>query len=90
MFYIYAISSISRNYIYIGLTSNIEERIRRHNKGYEKTTKPFVPFKLIYFECKPTRQEAREREKFRKKSYNRKKLKQMAKNKCQLPLKPNC
>ena len=49
-FYVYAISSISRNYIYVGLTSNVEERIKRHNLGYEQTTKPYKPFLLIYSE----------------------------------------
>jgi len=41
MFWVYAISSLNRNYIYVGLTSDLESRIARHNKGYEKTTKPY-------------------------------------------------
>lgn len=31
---VYALSSISRNYLYIGLSSNLSNRIERHNKGY--------------------------------------------------------
>ena len=62
MFIIYAISSLSKNYIYVGLTSNLEERLRRHNKGYEKTTKFYSPFILIYSETSETRIEARKRE----------------------------
>ena len=60
----YAISSISRNYIYVGLTSNIEARIKRHNLGYEQTTKPYKPFLLIYSEVCKDRTEARFREKY--------------------------
>ena len=41
MFYIYAISSLSRPYIYVGLTQNVENRVARHNSGRERKTKPF-------------------------------------------------
>ncbi|PJA97150.1 MAG: endonuclease, partial [Ignavibacteriales bacterium CG_4_9_14_3_um_filter_34_10] len=49
MYYVYAISSKNRNYIYVGITDNIARRINQHNKGYNKTTKPYLPFELIYF-----------------------------------------
>jgi putative endonuclease len=64
MYTVYAISSITRNYIYVGLTSDIEARILRHNLGYEKTTKPYSPFLLIYTEVWPDRISARKREKY--------------------------
>jgi len=66
MFYVYAIKSNIRNYIYVGLTNNIERRITEHNKGENKTTKPYKPFKLIYSEECETREKAREREKYLK------------------------
>lgn len=47
MFWVYAISSLNRNYIYVGLTSDLESRIARHNKGYEKTT--ISSFRFIIF-----------------------------------------
>jgi putative endonuclease len=62
MYFVYAIKSMNRKYIYVGLTKNIEERIDRHNKGYEKTTKPYRPFVLIYKEKCSNRLEARKRE----------------------------
>jgi len=64
MFYVYAISNLKRNYIYVGLTSDLPSRIDRHNKGYEKTTKPYLPYVLLFFEQVKTRVEAREREKY--------------------------
>ena len=64
MYFVYAISSTTREYIYVGMTSNIEARIERHNKGYEKTTKPYRPFNIIYYEDLPNRVEARKREKY--------------------------
>ncbi|MDX5479114.1 MAG: GIY-YIG nuclease family protein [Cyclobacteriaceae bacterium] len=66
MFFVYAISSTVRKYIYVGLTSDIDERFHRHNSGYEKTTKPYRPYKLIYSKTFITRAEAREFEKYLK------------------------
>jgi putative endonuclease len=63
MYYVYAISSISRNYIYIGISNNPERRLSQHNLGYNRTTKPYRPFKLILLEQYPSRVEARSREK---------------------------
>ncbi|WP_372649887.1 GIY-YIG nuclease family protein [Draconibacterium sp.] len=63
MFTVYALSSEKRSYIYVGLTTNLEKRLTAHNRGYERTTKPYKPFKLIYTEEYSTRAEARSREK---------------------------
>jgi len=66
MFYVYAISSKVKNYIYVGLTNNIERRLNEHNSGQNKTTKPYKPYKLILVEKFETRVEARLREKYLK------------------------
>ena len=66
MFYVYAIKSITRNYIYVGLTNNIERRIAEHNNGENKTTKSYRPFIKIYAEECISRQAARLREKYLK------------------------
>lgn len=77
MFYVYAISSLTRNYIYVGFTSDLDQRIYRHNKGYEKTTKPYSPFVLIYSEEVETRIEAREKEKYWKSGVGKEKLRKL-------------
>ena len=61
---VYAIKSKVKNYIYVGMTQNLAERIHRHNSGRERTTKPYRPFELIYTEEKSNRVEARKREKY--------------------------
>ena len=66
MYYVYAIKSLKREYIYVGLTNNLERRFSDHDKGYNRTTKPYRPFKLIYTEKFDTRSEARKREKYLK------------------------
>ncbi len=64
MIKIYALKSLVKNYIYVGMTQNLDERIKRHNSGRERTTKPYSPFELIYTEEFQTRIEARKREKY--------------------------
>jgi putative endonuclease len=75
MFTVYAISSIHRNYIYVGLTENLESRFERHNQGRERTTRAYRPFKLIYSEViNSDRIEARKREKYWKSGIGKEKL----------------
>jgi putative endonuclease len=66
MFTVYAIKSISYNFIYVGITENLCQRLNRHNKGYNRSTKKFAPFELFYSENCSNGSEAREREKFLK------------------------
>ena len=66
MFYTYAIKSLYRNYIYVGLTDNTERRFDEHQTGKNKTTKPYRPFVMIYTEAYETRKAARTREKYLK------------------------
>lgn len=66
MYYVYAIKSCSRYYIYVGISDNIDRRFSEHQKGYNKTTEPYRPFVLIHTECCESRIEARKREKYLK------------------------
>ncbi len=77
MIFVYVISSLSHNYIYVGMTQDIEERIIRHNDGRERTTKFYKPFKLIYSEVYETRTEARVREKYWKSGIGKEKLRKL-------------
>jgi putative endonuclease len=63
---VYSIKSIHRNYIYVGMTTDLERRLKEHNRGYSKTTKPYAPFEVILIEEFETRAEARAREIFLK------------------------
>ena len=79
MYYVYAIKSISHNYIYVGITNNLKRRISDHNRGYNRTTKPYHPFILLYSEEFDTRQEAREKEIFLKSGVGKEFLKSLIK-----------
>ena len=77
MIYVYAIRSVISNYIYVGQTKNIENRLDRHNKGYERTTKHYKPFVLIHKEVFENRVLAREREKYYKSGIGKEFLKSL-------------
>jgi putative endonuclease len=74
---VYAICSIHRNYIYVGMTSNLIRRFSQHNSGYERTTKPYSPFNLLYSEECVDRPNARIREKYWKSGIGKEKLRKL-------------
>ena len=74
-YFVYAISSLSRPYIYVGLTFNVIDRSQTHQKRLNKSKKPYTPFLLIYTEECVDRKEARRREKYWKGGSGKRKLK---------------
>ena len=80
MFFVYALNSLTRNYIYVGMTNNIERRCQEHNSGQNKTTKAYRPFNKILVEEFSTRVEARKREKFLKSGIGKQYLKSKVNN----------
>ena len=63
IYWVYAISSTHRKYIYVGMTNDLNRRLEQHNTGKNPTTKPYLPFKVLLTEKFSSRAEAREREK---------------------------
>jgi putative endonuclease len=72
---VYALKSLSRNYVYIGMTSELDIRLTRHNEGKNRTTKAYAPFEMIHTREFENRIEARVYEKFLKTGVGRKFLK---------------
>ncbi len=62
MFFVYAIKSRERNYIYVGLTNNVDRRLKEHNNYENRSTKAYAPFDLIFIEAFETRIDARKKE----------------------------
>ena len=60
---VYILYSISVDRYYVGQTSNLEDRLKRHNQGRSKYTKSGIPWTLKYKESFGTRSEAKAREK---------------------------
>ncbi len=64
MFTVYALYSPTYNKIYIGFTSNLDERLKSHNKLAKKGyTVRYRPWALIYSEVFDAKKEAMTREK---------------------------
>lgn len=62
MFYIYILRSNKNNSYYVGSCKNIDKRLKLHNKGLVKSTKRYIPWKLIHSEKYKTLGEARRKE----------------------------
>jgi putative endonuclease len=74
IFFLYILYSKENDRIYIGQTNDIDKRLKRHNSGYEKATKAYIPWVLIYIEDFTTREDALQREKYWKQSNNRRRI----------------
>ncbi len=66
MFFTYILYSEHDGKLYIGYSSDVTERFRRHCNGDVTATKHRRPLILIYYEAYLTEQEAKRREKFLK------------------------
>ena len=71
MWFTYVIQSIKDCGVYVGMTSDVERRMREHNAGYNRSTRSRAPFVLFYVERCDSRPEARKREKFLKSGVGR-------------------
>lgn len=63
MFYVYVLQSSVDNSIYLGYSSNLRQRLTKHNNGENISTKANKPWKLIYYEAYQARNLAMAREK---------------------------
>jgi putative endonuclease len=57
-FFTYILYSPAFDRFYIGQTDKVQDRLKRHNAGYEKATSPFIPWQLELFIEKSSRTEA--------------------------------
>ncbi|MDR1477131.1 MAG: GIY-YIG nuclease family protein [Rickettsiales bacterium] len=50
MHYVYILQSVKfSDRYYVGQTDDLKKRLSRHNAGYAKATKPFVPWKIVSY-----------------------------------------
>ncbi|PIU71745.1 hypothetical protein CO176_00265 [Candidatus Woesebacteria bacterium CG_4_9_14_3_um_filter_39_10] len=76
-FYVYILSSLSRNFMYVGFTSDLKRRLEKHNSGSEFSTKPYVPFEIIHYEAYRNKKDAKRRELYLKTTKGKTTLKTM-------------
>ncbi|GHB28517.1 GIY-YIG nuclease family protein [Mongoliitalea lutea] len=72
-FFVYIIQSVKDNSFYIGVSSNPEERLLKHNRPHKGYTARKQPWILVYTEAFATKTKALKRENFikaQKKSFH--------------------
>lgn len=70
-YYVYILKSVKDNKLYIGKTTNLVERMKKHNRGEVKATKARRPLKLIFYEAFCHKTDAGRDELFFKSGYGR-------------------
>jgi len=71
MWTVYVIQSVSDGKHYVGMSEDVNRRLREHNSGKVRSTKSRRPFVLIYTESVKSRAEARALEKYLKSAAGR-------------------
>jgi len=61
-YFVYILQSERDGSYYIGHTSNLEDRLKRHNEGRSVYTRAKVPWKLVHQEGFDSRSDAMKRE----------------------------
>jgi len=81
MYHVYILKSEKNKSLYVGYTSDIDNRLQKHDNGLVGYTKKYRPWELIYYETFKSLKDTIEREKSLKyfgKAYGR--LKRRIKN----------
>ncbi len=78
-YFTYVLHSDKFGKLYFGYSKDLTKKLLEHNKGRVPSTKPYRPYRLIYSESFPIKEEAVKREKELKTSQGRRFLKQYIK-----------
>lgn len=71
MYYVYVLRSHTDSRNYVGFTKDLKNRLKQHNSGANKSTKPYIPWEILFFESFETKIEAISREKYLKSGQGR-------------------
>jgi putative endonuclease len=80
MFYFYILRSKKNRKLYFGQTYDLKKRLKSHNNGENKATKPNIPFELICYIGFIHEQDAINCEKYFKSTSGWKRLHRMLEN----------
>src|SRR3990170_1714514 len=79
MYYVYVLQSKRDESLYIGYTVDLRKRLEDHNSGKSKATKPFRPYKLVFYESFLNRFDAKNREIYLKSGWGFRSIKKLLK-----------
>ncbi|MDY6913335.1 MAG: GIY-YIG nuclease family protein [Planctomycetota bacterium] len=74
MWYVYVLRCCDAS-LYIGMTNDVQRRLREHNRSLVAWTKSRLPVSLMYQDAFSARSEARKREKYLKSGWGKQWLK---------------
>ena len=72
MYYVYFLQSELNGRYYVGITNNVERRLKEHNSGIVRSTAPYKPWELKRIEKYVDINQAAQRERFVKAKHSRK------------------
>lgn len=78
--YVYVLRSEIDGLLYTGCTSDLRQRLKKHNAGQVPSTKDRTPLKLIYYEYCIDQKDAYHREKYLKTTYGKRYVRNRLKN----------
>ena len=74
MYFVYLLKSKKSKKLYLGYTNNLRKRLAEHNQGLSPATKPYCPWRLVYYEACLTLSDAERREQYLKTTQGRRLL----------------
>lgn len=78
-YYTYILQSQKDKSLYIGYTLDLRKRFKEHNEGKSLATKPFRPYRLIFYEAFLNRTDTKNREIYLKSGYGGRSIKALLK-----------
>ncbi len=79
-YYVYVLRSTNKDFMYVGITSDLVKRLGEHNSNKVKSTKADSPYELIFYEAYRDKSDAYRREKYLKTTKGKTTLKTMLKS----------
>ena len=80
MNYFYILQSLKNKRLYLGQTTDLKERLKSHNAGENKPTKPNIPYELIFYSAFKNEKDAVNCEQYFKTTAGWKRLPKMLQN----------
>lgn len=58
MYFFYILKSKKSKKLYLGYTNDLKKRFKEHNRGLVESTKPYLPWRIVYYEAYFSKEEA--------------------------------
>jgi len=79
-YFVYILQSLSKDFVYVGFTTDLRRRFKEHNNREELSTKHYAPFDLIHYEAYKSITDAKRREEYLKTTKGKTTLRTMLKD----------